>query len=274
MDEDDTDRMFYLGAGPLAALVLGIGLIPLRGLTTASNFTFVFLALTIVVAEYGGRWPAVATALTSTLSLDFFLTAPYLRLTINEKNDVIAFLGLGVCGLLVALLGARRKEQLGARKQLSRQLDVLHSVLLQLQHVGPIEARLGEILDRARSAFPLRDAVVRNTKNGVIAAAGAFHAPPPVPGQILELETLRPPAEFALASPAGGWPLALVGGRIPLVVGGRQVGWLDIWGNGKDASEETRRLLSDFVRQVALLLVSVHPGLLSWSWVGGDDDPV
>jgi len=52
---EDADRLFYLGAGPLAALLLGVALVPARGLTTASNFTFLFLALTIVVAEFGGR---------------------------------------------------------------------------------------------------------------------------------------------------------------------------------------------------------------------------
>ena len=62
---------------------------PLRTYTTASNFAFVFVALTIVVAEMGGRAAAVVTALVSALSLDFFLTQPYMRLTIHEKHDVI-----------------------------------------------------------------------------------------------------------------------------------------------------------------------------------------
>jgi K+-sensing histidine kinase KdpD len=92
MEEDD-DNLIYLGAGPLAAILLGMGLVPLRGFTAASNFTG-FLILTIVVAEFGGRWAAVATVLCSAFSLDFFLTRPYLRLTIDERHDVIAFVGL------------------------------------------------------------------------------------------------------------------------------------------------------------------------------------
>ena len=46
-----------------------------------------------MVAEFGGRWPAVATALASALSLDFFLTQPYLHLAIDDKHDIIAFAG-------------------------------------------------------------------------------------------------------------------------------------------------------------------------------------
>jgi K+-sensing histidine kinase KdpD len=107
--DDDADRLFYLGVGPLAAVLLGVLLVPVRGFTTASNFTFVFLALTIVVAEFGGRTAAVATAVASALSLDFFLTQPYLRLEIHDKHDVIAFLGLAGCGLLSAFLASRRR---------------------------------------------------------------------------------------------------------------------------------------------------------------------
>jgi two-component system sensor histidine kinase KdpD len=106
---DDGDNLIYLGAGPLTAVLLGMGLVPVRELTTASNFTFLFLALVIVVAEFGGRKAAVATAVASALSLNFFLTQPYLTLVIDDRNDVIAFVGLAGCGLLVASLASRRR---------------------------------------------------------------------------------------------------------------------------------------------------------------------
>jgi K+-sensing histidine kinase KdpD len=103
--------MAYLAIGPLVAIFLGVALIPLRGTVIPSNFTFPFIILTIVVAEFGGRPAAVATALVSALSLDFFLTEPYLRLTIQGKHDITAFLGLAACGLVAAALGARRIRQ-------------------------------------------------------------------------------------------------------------------------------------------------------------------
>ena len=82
----DAESLFYRGAGPLAAMLLGIFLIPLRGVTTASNLSFAFIALTLVVSKVGGRWAAVATALVSALSLNFFLTQPYLHLAIHDQN--------------------------------------------------------------------------------------------------------------------------------------------------------------------------------------------
>ena len=109
-------RLFYLGAGPVVAVLLGMALAPWRDMTPASNFTFVFLALTILVAGFGGRWAAGATALVSALSLDFFLTEPYRRLAIAHKHDLIAFVGLAVCGLIAAAFGAQRSERTGIQK--------------------------------------------------------------------------------------------------------------------------------------------------------------
>ena len=97
------DIVYWVG-GPLAAVVLGACLIPLRELTPAANLTFAFVALTIVVAQFGGRAVGIATAVSSAISLDFFLTRPYFRLAIEDKHDVVAFLGLAACGVIASAL--------------------------------------------------------------------------------------------------------------------------------------------------------------------------
>lgn len=99
--------LFYLPGGVIAAILLGMSLTPVRELTNAGNFIFAFVILIIVVGELGGRAAAVATAACSALSLDFFLTRPYLSLKIEQKHDVIAFVGLTLCGLVAAALGSR-----------------------------------------------------------------------------------------------------------------------------------------------------------------------
>lgn len=103
--------MVYLATGPLFAILLGVALIPLRESVIASNLTFPFIILTIVIAEFGGRPAAITTALVSALSLDFFLTKPYLKLTIEGKHDIAAFLGLAACGFVAAALAARRERR-------------------------------------------------------------------------------------------------------------------------------------------------------------------
>ena len=80
------DTLFHVAAGGLSALALGVVLTPLREVTSAANLAFAFVVLTIVVGELGGSLAATVTALMSALSLDFFLTKPYLRLAIDEKD--------------------------------------------------------------------------------------------------------------------------------------------------------------------------------------------
>src|SRR5215470_19701430 len=86
------DNLIWMAVGGLGALALGVVLVPLRTLTPASNLAFAFLAFTIVIAEVGGRSAALLTAVVSAMSLNFFLTEPYLTLAITKPDDVVAFL--------------------------------------------------------------------------------------------------------------------------------------------------------------------------------------
>jgi K+-sensing histidine kinase KdpD len=138
---DDDKELIYLGAGPIAAVLLGMALVPLRGFTTASNFTFLFLALTILVGEFGGRTAALVTAVAAALSLDFFLTEPYMRLSIASKHDVIACIGLAGCGILAASLAAGRRALPTRPRPSSRQLDQLESAAAELERAGTPSSR-------------------------------------------------------------------------------------------------------------------------------------
>ena len=138
------------------------------------------MALTIVAGELGGRGAALATALASALSLDFFLTRPYLHLAIHDKDDVIAFVGLALCGLLAAALGSPRRERLLA----GRRLGLLQAALREGASAGPVDSGLQQLVDAARGAFPLAAIVVRDAGGRLLARAGsagdAASAPAPV----------------------------------------------------------------------------------------------
>jgi K+-sensing histidine kinase KdpD len=104
----DEDKLIYLALGPLAAIFLGVALIPMRETAAAVNLEIPFIILTVVAAELGGYAAGFSAALVSTLSMDFFLTKPYLELTLIGKHDVSTFIGLLACGLVAAALGTRR----------------------------------------------------------------------------------------------------------------------------------------------------------------------
>lgn len=248
-DRDSTERLFYVGTGPVAALVLGMALVPLRDFTTASNFTFVFLVLTIVVAEFGGQGPALATALVSALSLDFFLTRPYLKLSIEAKDDVIAFVGLAVCGLVAAALGSTRNNGARAAPALRAHLDFLHSAVRDLDGSAPVEPQLARVLRASKDLLPLAAVVVRGEDGAVVASSDPADGQRPIPEMVLEAE--------------GGMDIPDGGGRIALVAGRRTMGWLDVWGDGRAPGLESRQTLFAVARLAALLLsvrASAHGG--------------
>jgi hypothetical protein len=239
--ESDSESLLYAGVGPVAAVLLGMALIPLRGVTTASNLTFAFLALIIVIAELGGRWAAVATAISSALSLNFFLTQPYLRLTIHSRDDIVAFCGLAVCGLIAASFGSRGKR-VRALSEARRELALLDAASREIELSGPVETRLTRALDAAREALALSAAVVRDVHGTVLSVSDRAHGPRPVPQR-----TLDPGAKPLLPDD---------GVRMALVVANSTVGFLDVWGSGRRTGPSTARAVSDFARLVAVLVAS------------------
>lgn len=249
--DNDGERLILTGIGPVIALAMAIALIPLRGYTSASNLTFLFLLLTIIVAEYGGRWAAVATALVSALSLDFFLTQPYLHLVIWGKNDVLAFIGLAVCGLVAAALGSNRAERAAERRAGRKHRALLDSAFAELVSAGAIDIRAAELLNASLAALPLTAIALRDSRNGIVAAKPAAR---PVPEHVLQPETLLLPGESAGELKSGDLPLPGDGGRIALMDGGRHVGWLDVWGGEAAASADARRTLANVGRAAAVLL--------------------
>ena len=193
------DRLLYLGVGPLAAVTLGVALVPVRGLTTAS----------------------------------------------------IAFVGLAGCGILAAALASDRGR--GVRRVSGKQVAVLQSALAELPQAGPLESRLARILEAVRASFPLAAAAVRDRTNRIVAASAHAHARA-VPSETLDPEAFDPPrlsGREDVSLPSGGV-------RLALVVEKRPVGWLDLWGDGRPASQESRQMLAAVARALAALLTDAE----------------
>jgi K+-sensing histidine kinase KdpD len=243
MKDLENETLFYVSGGPALAILLGMALVPLRESTSASNLTFAFIVLTIAVGEFGGRWPALATALASALSLNFFLTRPYLTLAIHHDEDLIAFVGLALSGLVAASFSSDRGRRIAHLGESQRHFQLLRRVLASLHPSETLESQLAEALRACRDALPLSGAVLRNPRGYVLASSDDQAALRPLPDQ-----PLRPaPSRVERALPERG-------ARIPLALGERQLGWLDVWGDGRPASAEARRTLADLAKAVALVL--------------------
>ena len=162
----------WLVIGVVAAITLGVVLIPLRTTVTASNLAFIFIALTIVIAEMGGRGPGLATAVISALSLNFFLTEPYLSLEIDKPGDIAAFVALTACGLIAAAFGKRRVRTAEQVEEARGDLEVLARTASSLSAREPVE----QILEELRRFFGLGGLVLRRADERLVAAAPSSQA--------------------------------------------------------------------------------------------------
>ena len=221
MDRDERLGV-WLPLGALGAVALGVVLIPLRTLTSASNLSLVFLAFTIVVAELGGRLPALVTALMAAISLNFFLTEPYLSLNIDKPDDVIAFVALAGCGLIAAAFGTRRERLSESARRATQELDVLRRLVDQVRTGDD----LTNVLSGLRAAFGFRAMVLRDSAERVLASVGDVpRGDSPVE---LSLDSFLPVRETRLRFGANGLRLPEGGGRIRLVADHEGLS-LDVW---------------------------------------------
>jgi len=243
------DRLVSMVAGGIGSMILALLLVPLRTLTPASNLAFVFLAFTIVVAELGGRSAALVTALVSGMSLNFFLTEPYLSLTIAKRDDVIAFFALLGCGLIAAWFGKRRARLSEVASRARTELDVLKTVVDQVTAGAPLDEILGDL----RTSFGLGALVLRDADDRILGAAPAGSSPASTPETQLTPETLFPSDAGRLRFGARGLRLPDGGGRL-LLGTGRDAVSLDLW------EEDTQGFGLDESRTLAIAasIVGLH----------------
>jgi len=214
----------WIVTGAIGSMALGIALIPLRTLTSASNLAFVFLAFTIIVAELGGHAAALVAAVVSAMSLNFFLMEPYLRLTISKTDDIVAFFALAACGFIAAAFGKRRERWSEVAGRAAKELDVLQRLIGQLRDRTPLDGILGDL----KRSFGLSAVVLRDAGDRILAAAAAGSTPTLIPETQLNSDTLLPSDEARVRFGARGVRLPEGGGRLRLRTD-RGVVWLDLW---------------------------------------------
>ncbi len=202
----------WLPLGALGAVALGVALIPLRTVTSASNLAFVFIVFVIVVAELGGRTPALVSALVSAMSLNFFLTEPYLSLSIDKTEDVVAFAALAGSGLIAAAFGTRRERLSEAAGRAAQELEVLRRLAGQVRAGAGLDGILGDL----RAAFGFGALVLRDEASRILAAAPAGVATEGAPPVELGPDSFLPSGETHLRFGTRGLRVPEGGGRLRL----------------------------------------------------------
>jgi uncharacterized protein DUF4118 len=223
------DVRVWMVMGALGSMALAVILIPLRSLVAASNLAWVFMAFTILVAELGGRSPALVTALISAMSLNFFLTEPYLTLTINKSDDLIAFFALASCGLIAAAFGRRRERLSDVAGRADRELGILNRFVERAQSGRQTRT----LLEDLRTDFNLGGLVLRDSSGRVLAASPETAASRPAPRIGLDGHTLFAEADDSPRFGTRGLRLPDGGGRLALHTAQGPV-TLDLWEGNED----------------------------------------
>ena len=102
-----------------------------RDRVAAASAVLVLVLCIVAVAATGDRLAGVVAALSGGVWFDFFLTEPYLRLTIDDRDDLQAAVLLVLIGLSVTELAIRGRRQ---QEQASRRSGYLDGVLSSRGH--------------------------------------------------------------------------------------------------------------------------------------------
>ncbi|MFJ6782472.1 DUF4118 domain-containing protein [Streptomyces yangpuensis] len=103
------DRAALLAA-LLVPFLVALALVPVRTDLSATNTALVLVVAVVAVAAVGTRAAGALAALSAAAWFDFFLTEPYQRFVIAERDDVETAVLLLVVGLIVSQLSVRARR--------------------------------------------------------------------------------------------------------------------------------------------------------------------
>ncbi|WP_112489666.1 DUF4118 domain-containing protein [Streptomyces bacillaris] len=138
--------------GILGPALLGLLLktvVPDLGL---ANDMLLFLTFTVAAALLGGMLPALASAATGCLLLNYFFTTPFHRFTVSDPKNIVAiviFVGVAVSVASVVDLAARRTHQAARLRAESEILSFLAGSILRGEN------SLDALLERLRETFAM-----------------------------------------------------------------------------------------------------------------------
>lgn len=103
------DRL-ALAAGLVVPFLVALALVPFRTGLSATNAALILVVAVVAVASLGTRAAGALAALSAAAWFDFFLTRPYQRFAINDRDDIETAVLLLIVGLVVSQLAVRARR--------------------------------------------------------------------------------------------------------------------------------------------------------------------
>lgn len=249
------EHAFAVVATSLTTAVAGL----VNHYVSIPNISLLYLPVILVTAVYFGTWPSLAAATLAVLEYDFFLLRPLFTFSIDQAQDVLAFVIFVVVAVLTSQLaaGARARAEAAQRRaaenatlyELGQALmsasdmdDVLHAITRRIVDVFAVD-HCAIFVPRPDGQLQLAAETVRTARDrGRASQAAAIYA-------------FRQGAQVGL--PTGG---ALVTGQqrsyVPLRTADRIVGVMEVGvkRSGQALDTEEQRLVTSFAAQAALVI--------------------
>lgn len=187
-------------AGPA---VVTWAFLPARNRPTPSFEAMTLLALTVACAVVGGLWPAILSALWSTLLLNYFFTLPLHTFGIADPADVATLLLFLAVAVTVASVVDHAARQAGQAREARREADTL--TLLNHTLLGS-EQTVSAVLELVCRTFAMDSAALLERPEGARwRVRGSVGATPPLRPEDAEAVA---PVSSTLALALRGRPLA------------------------------------------------------------------
>jgi two-component system, OmpR family, sensor histidine kinase KdpD len=223
----------------LGTIALTLALLPFRDDITPLSKGFGYLVIVSVAAALGGLGPGIAASSLSFLAFNFFFLPPYDTFFIGRGEDVVVlFVFLGLSILISALL-ARTTERAKAAEEREAELQTLQDLSAELVAAVPGPATYTSSLERLTEAFGF--------------SAGALFVQDALSKELIERATVG--IEPGRLTPR--WDPATERQppeRLPLSVGGRNLGLFVFDGERASLSMSESRVMRAFCDQFALVL--------------------
>jgi two-component system sensor histidine kinase KdpD len=223
----------------LGTIALTLSLLPYRNDITPLSKGFGFLAVVVLAAAVGGLGPGIVASLIGFLTFNFFFLPPYETFVIGRGEYVVVlFVFLGLSILISALL-ARATERAGAAESREEEMRTLQALGAELVAAVPGPESYRSVLGRLLELFGF--------------SAGALYVQDSQSRELREQVTVGA-APGDLTPRSGPSARGHAPERLPLSVGGRNLGLFVLQSDRSPLSPPESRVLRAFCDQFALVL--------------------
>ena len=156
-EERANDAVVGYAFGGLAPIAVAALLTLVRDEVDNANLALVLVLVVVLAGAVGGRGPALLAAVITTLSYDFFLTRPYLSLTIDSADDVETTIILLAIGLVVGQVSVIARRRRSAAERGADEVVRIHRVAERLVAGATVAEITDDVCREITGLLRLRD---------------------------------------------------------------------------------------------------------------------